>query len=243
MASYGGFIKAYVVKVIPEDLIKYGITLSQVIDALSKSNINVGGEPSNWATSITWCRGLGLIKSLEDIENNVVSYKNGKAVLIKNIAQVSLGNIPRTGIVIHNYHDDVVMGNVILRRGEKSIPSIKSVNEKIAELNNTILPKGIKIVPYYERWGLITSVIKRVLESASLGVLLVAVALFLFLGNLRAAIITALVIPISLAVTLAVMTVMGDSANLLSIGAIDFGIIADISLVLTENYVRVSQTA
>ena len=241
VASYGGFIKAYVVKVIPEDLIKYGITLSQVIDALSKSNINVGGRTVELGDQYYMVRGLGLIKSLEDIENNIVSYKAGKAVLIKNIAQVSLGNVPRTGIVIHNYHNDVVMGNVILRRGEKSIPSIKAVNEKIAELNSTILPKGIKIVPYYERWGLISSVIKRVLESASLGVLLVAVALFLFLGNLRAAIITALVIPISLAVTLAVMTVMGDSANLLSIGAIDFGIIADISLVLTENYVRVSR--
>ncbi len=241
VASYGGFIKAYVVKVIPEDLIKYGVTLSQIIEALAKSNVNVGGRTVEMGDQYYMVRGLGLIKSLQDIENNVVSYKNGKAILIKHIAQVSLGNIPRTGIVIHNYHDDVVMGNVILRRGEKSIPSIKAVNEKVAELNNTILPKGIKIVPYYERWGLITSVIKRVLESASLGVLLVAVALFLFMGSLRAAIITALVIPISLAITLAVMAVTGDSANLLSIGAIDFGIIADISLVLTENYVRVSR--
>ncbi len=133
------------------------------------------------------------------------------------------------------------MGNVIIRRGEKSIPSIRSINEKIADLNNRILPKGIKVVPYYERWELITTVIKKVLETASSGVFLVAVGLFLFLGNLRAAIITALVIPFSLAITLAVMALRGDSANLLSIGAIDFGIIADVALVLTENYVRVSR--
>jgi heavy metal efflux system protein len=241
VASYGGFIKAYVVRVIPEDLIKYGITLSQVIDALSRSNVNVGGRTVELGDQYYMVRGIGLIKSLEDIENNVVMYKNGKAILIKNIAQVSFGNIPRTGIIIYNRNDDVVMGNVILRRGEKSIPSIKAINGKIAELNEKILPKGIKLVPYYERWNLISTVIKKVVESASMGIALVAITLFIFLGNVRAAIMTALVIPISLAITLAVMAFSGDSANLLSIGAIDFGIIADIALVLTENYIRVAR--
>jgi cobalt-zinc-cadmium resistance protein CzcA len=241
VASYGGFIKAYVVTVRPEDLIKYGVTLSQVTEALSKSNMNVGGRVVEMGDQYYMVRGLGLIKSLTDIENSVVAYKGGKAILIRNLAQVSLGNIPRTGIIIYNKNDDVVMGNVIIRRGEKSIPAIRSINEKVADLNNKILPKGIKIIPYYERWGLITTVIKKVLETASSGVFLVAVGLFLFLGNLRAALMTALVIPFSLAITLAVMALRGDSANLLSIGAIDFGIIADVALVLTENYVRVSR--
>ncbi len=241
VASYGGFIKAYVVKVHPEDLIKYGITLSQVVEALSRSNMNVGARVVELGDQYYMVRGIGLIKSLADIESNIVSYKNGKAVRIRNIALVSLGNIPRTGIVIYNRNDDVVMGNVILRRGEKSIPSIRSINEKIVDLNSRMLPKGVKVVPYYERWELIVTVIKKVLETATSGVLLVTIALFLFLGNLRAAIITALVIPFSLAITLAVMAARGDSANLLSIGAIDFGIIADIALVLTENYVRVSR--
>ncbi|MCX8021316.1 MAG: efflux RND transporter permease subunit [Syntrophorhabdaceae bacterium] len=241
VASYGGFIKAYVVKVIPEELIKYGITLSQVIEALAKSNVNVGGRTVELGDQYYMVRGIGLIKNIEDIENNVVMYKNGKAILIKNIAKVSLGNIPRTGIVIFNKNDDVVMGNVILRRGEKSIPSIKAIKGKIAELNEKILPKGIKLIPYYERWDLITTVIKKVIESASMGIALVAITLFVFLGNIRAAIMTALVIPISLAITLAVMVFKGDSANLLSIGAIDFGIIADIALVLTENYIRVER--
>jgi cobalt-zinc-cadmium resistance protein CzcA len=241
VASYGGFIKAYTVRVNPDDLIKYGITLSQVIDTLSKSNINVGGRTIELGDQYYMVRGLGLIKSLDDISNNVVTYKNGKAVLIKNVAQVDLGNIPRTGIVIYNKNDDAVMGNVILRRGEQSIPSIKSIHTKLKELNDRILPKGIKLVPYYERWDLITQVIKKVLETASLGIVLVAITLFVFLGNLRAAIMTALVIPISLSITLAAMAIRGDSANLLSIGAIDFGIIADIALVLVENYVRVSR--
>ncbi len=241
VASYGGFIKAYVVKVIPEDLIKYGITLSQVMEALSKSNINVGGRVIELGDQFYMVRGLGLIKSLADIENNVVSYKNGKAVLIKNVARVSFGNVPRTGMVIYNQNDDAVMGNVILRRGEKSIPAIRSIQEKVEDLNNGILPPGIKAIPYYERWQLIRTVIQKVLETASSGVALVAIALFLFLGNLRAAIITALVIPFSLGITLAIMAARGESANLLSIGAIDFGIIADIALVLTENYVRVAR--
>lgn len=241
VASYGGFVKAYVVMVRPEDLIKYGITLSQVTESLSKSNINVGGRTIEMGDQYYMVRGLGLIKNLSDIENSVVAYKGGKAILIKHVAQVGLGNIPRTGIIIYNKNDDAVMGNVIIRRGEKSIPSIKSIHEKVNELNNRILPKGIKIVPYYERWDLITTVIKKVFETATSGVFLVAIALFIFLGNLRAAIMTALVIPISLAITLAVMTIRGDSANLLSIGAIDFGIIADIALVLVENYVRVAR--
>jgi cobalt-zinc-cadmium resistance protein CzcA len=241
VASYGGFIKAYMVNVLPEDLIKYGITLSQVIEALAKSNMNVGARTIELGDQYYMVRGIGLIKTLQDIENSIVAYKGGKAILIKNVAQVNLGNIPRTGIIIHNKNDDVVMGNVIMRRGEKSIPSIRSINERVADLNNKILPQGIKIVPYYERWDLIRTVIKKVLETATSGVFLVAVGLFLFLGNLRAAILTALVIPFSLSITLAVMAMRGESANLLSIGAIDFGIIADVALVLTENYVRVSR--
>jgi cobalt-zinc-cadmium resistance protein CzcA len=241
VASYGGFIKAYVVKVLPENLVKYGVTLSQVMDALAKSNTNVGGRTIELGDQYYMVRGLGLIRKIEDIEENAVSIRSGKAVLIKNIAQVSLGNVPRTGIIIYNRNDDAVMGNVILRRGEKSIPSIKSIHEKIDELNSRVLPKGIKVVPYYERWTLILNVIKKVLENASLGIFLVALTLLLFLGNIRAALITAVVIPVSLAITLGIMAIRGESANLLSIGAIDFGIIADIALVLMENYVRISR--
>ena len=181
VASYGGFIKAYVVKVIPEDLIKYNLTLSQIIDALAKSNVSVGGRIVELGDQYYMVRGLGLIRDIRDIENNVVQYKNGKAILIKNIAEVSLGNIPRTGIVIYNRNDDVVMGNVMLRRGEKSIPSIKSLNQKVTELNEKILPKGITIKPYYERWELIRTVIVKVVETATSGILLVGITLFLFL--------------------------------------------------------------
>ncbi len=241
VASYGGYIKAYTVKVMPESLIKYGITLSQVIDALSKSNINVGGRTLELGNQYYMVRGIGLIRDIEDIKNNVIAYKGGKPVLIKQIAEVGLGNIPRTGIVIYNDQDDVVMGNVVIRRGEKSIPSIKSVHEKVDDLNNRVLPKGIKVVPYYERWDLIKSVIMKVIENTVVGMLLVGACLFIFLGSWRAATLVAITVPMSLAITLAMIYLGGDSANILSIGAIDFGIIADISLVLCENYVRIAR--
>ena len=238
--SYGGFIKAYTVKVSPEKLIKYGIQLSQVIEALSKSNINVGGRTLEVGNQYYMVRGIGLIRNVEDINNNVVSYKNGKPVLIKHIAEVGLGNIPRTGIIINNANDDAVMGNVIIRRGEKSIPSIRAVNQKISDLNNRILPKGIKVVPYYERWDLIMTVIKKVVENTLVGMLLVGTCLLVFLSNWRAALLTAITVPMSLIITMAFVYLGGDSANILSIGAIDFGIIADIGLILAENYVRIA---
>ncbi|TWJ18830.1 efflux RND transporter permease subunit [Geobacter argillaceus] len=239
--SEGGFIKMYNVVVQPENLIKYGITLAQVIDSLSKANLNVGGRAIEKGDQYYMVRGLGLIKSLADIENALVTVKSGKPVLVRNVAQVSIGNIPRTGIVALNDRDDIVMGTVVLRRDAKSIPSIRSLHEKIDELNTRILPKGIRVVPYYERWDLIVTVIKKVMETAASGIVLVAVALFLFLGNIRAAVITAAIIPVSLLITLAVMALKGESANLLSIGAIDFGIIADIPLLLIEDYFRLSR--
>ena len=241
VVTEGGYIKTYNVKVIPGNLIKYGIPLSQVIEALSKSNLNVGGRVLELGDQYYMVRGLGLIKSLSDIENALVAYKNGKPVLVKNIAQVNIGNVPRTGISARDDKDDAVMGTVVLRKDAQSIPSIRSIHDKIDELNNRILPKGIKVVPYYERWDLITTVVKKVIETALSGVALVAIALFIFLGNYQAALLTAIVIPVSLLITLAIMALRGESANLLSIGAIDFGIIADIPLILIENYFRVSK--
>ena len=239
--TYGGFIKAYNVTVDPQNLIKHGITMANVIDALSKSNLNVGARAIEMGDQYYMVRGIGLIKNISDIENSLIANKNGKPILVKHIAQVNVGNIPRTGIVALNQNDDVVMGTVVLRKDAQSIPSIKSIHNKLAELNERILPKDIKVVPYYERWDLITTVIKKVIETTTFGIFLVVVVLLIFLGCLRAAILTALVIPISLLITLALMSLLRESANLLSIGAIDFGIIVDIPLVLLENYFRVAK--
>lgn len=241
VVSFGGYIKAYVIKIAPENLIKYGVSLSQITDSLSKSNLNVGGRIFEMGDQYYMVRGMGLIRSLNDIENSLVAYKNGKPILVKNIGKVGIGNIPQTGIVGLNNKDEIVMGTVVLRKDAKSIPSIKSIHEKIKDLNGRVLAKGIKVVPFYERWDLIITVVDKVIETALSGVALVAIALFIFLGNFRAAIITTLVIPISLLITLGLMALMGESANLLSISAIDFGIIADIPLLLVEDYFRISK--
>ena len=185
--------------------------------------------------------GIGLIKSLSDIENALITTRNGKPVLVKDIARIGIGNIPRTGIIAVNDDDDVAAGVVFLRKNAQSIPSIRSIHEKIKELNERILPKGIRVIPFYDKWDLIVAVVKKVVETATFGVGLILIALLIFLGNIRVALITAFIIPISLITTLAIMTVTGESANLLSIGAIDFGIIVDIPLILIENYFRLSR--
>ncbi len=240
VSSFGGYIKAYNVVIRPENLVKYGIPLSQVIDSLSKSNLNVGGRVIERGDQYYMVRGLGLIRSLEDVESALVAVKNGRPIHVRNLATVEIGNIPRTGIVGLDNGDDIAMGIVVLRKDAKSIPSIRSIHAKIRELNSRILPRGIRVVPIYERWTLIVTVVRKVIETAATGVALVTIALFVFLGNLRAAFLTALVIPVSLLITLAVMALRGESANLLSIGAIDFGIIADIPLIMMEDYLRLT---
>jgi cobalt-zinc-cadmium resistance protein CzcA len=241
VSGWGGYTKAYTVTVQPENLIKYGVTLSQVIDSISKSNLNVVGRTIEMGDQYYMISGVGLIKSLSDIENALIANRNGKPVLVKNIARVGIGNVPRTGIIAVNDHDDIAAGVVFLRKNAQSVPSIRSIHEKIRELNDRILPKGIKVVPFYDKWDLIVTVVKKVIGTASSGVFLILIALLVFLGNLRVAVITACIIPISLIITLAIMALAGESANLLSIGAIDFGIIVDIPLILIENYCRLSR--
>jgi cobalt-zinc-cadmium resistance protein CzcA len=236
--SYGGFIKAYVVEVKPENLIKYRISLSNIIDALSNSNVNAGGRAIDFGSQYFLIRGLGLIRNLKDIENVVVAYKNGTPVIIRDIGEVRIDNVPRTGIVGLNRDDDIVMGVVVLRRDAKSIPSIRSIKEKVKELNSHILPKDVKIVPFYERGKLVDTVIHKVSEIALLGITLVLFSIFLFLGDIKTAFFVGLIVPMSLIIALGIMAVRGESANFLSIAAIDFGIIADIPLLFVENYFR-----
>ncbi|WP_299227203.1 efflux RND transporter permease subunit [Sulfurihydrogenibium sp.] len=236
VASYGGFIKAYTVEVKPENLIKYNVSLSDIVQAISNSNVNSGGRAIDFGSQYFLIRGVGLIKNLDDIGNIVVAYKNNTPILVKNIAEVKVGNIPRTGIVGLNNYNDIVMGVVVLRRDAKSIPSIKSIREKIQELNQHILPKDVKIVPIYERGKLIDTVVHKVAEIALVGIALVFLSVFIFLGDLRTAFLVSAIVPMSLIIALGVMAIRGESANFLSIAAIDFGILADISLLFVESY-------
>jgi cobalt-zinc-cadmium resistance protein CzcA len=238
IGSYGGAIKEYAVVVHPDDLIKYKIPFSTVIQALSNSNINVGGRVLEFGDQYYTIRGVGLIKTTDDIENTLVTTINNRPIYIKNIAEVSISSMPRTGIAGLNQVNDIVMGVVVLAKDAPSIVAMKELHKKIDELNNGILPKDIKVVPFYDRQDLLHTVVDKLKETASVGMILVFVIILLFLGDLRAALIVASIIPISLLYTLALMAGKHESANLLSLGAIDFGIIVDIPLIVIENYFR-----
>lgn len=239
VSSYGGQIKSYSIIVDPQKLIEYRIPLSQIIEQVSKSNINVGGRVLEFGDQFYNIRGIGLIKDISDIENTVVGYKNGIPILVKNIGQVRITGMPRTAYVGLNNDENIVMGVVVLRKNEKSIPALKALHEKIDYLNNVVLPKDIKIIPFYDKQELIDKVIHKIIETATVGIILVVVVILLFLGEVKSALLVSSIIPISLLYTLAVITLSKDSANLLSLGAIDFGIIVEVPLIFIENYFRI----
>lgn len=236
--SFGGAIKEYAVVVHPDDLIKYKIPFSTVIQALSNSNVNVGGRVLEFGDQYYTIRGVGLIKTTDDIENTIVTTINNRPIYIKNIAEVSISSAPKTGITGINQTDEIVTGVVVLAKNAPSIVAMSELHKKIDELNNGILPKDIKVVPFYDRQDLLHTVVDKLKETASVGMILVFVIILLFLGDLRAAVIVSSIIPISLLYTLALMAGKHESANLLSLGAIDFGIIVDIPLIVIENYFR-----
>ncbi len=238
IGSYGGAIKAYSVVVHPEDLIKYKIPLSDVIQSLSKSNVNVGGRVLEFGDQYYTIRGIGLIKTTGDIENTIVATINDRPIYVKNLADVSISTMPRTGLAGLNETNDIVMGVVVLRKNAPSVSAMEELHKKIDELNNGVLPKDIKVVPFYDRQDLLHTVVDKLKETASIGMILVFFIILVFLGDLRAAFIVAAIIPMSLLYTLALMANQHESANLLSLGAIDFGIIVDIPLIVIENYFR-----
>lgn len=238
IGSYGGSIKAYSVVVNPEALVKYRITLAKVIEALSKSNVNVGGRVLEFGDQYYTIRGVGLIKTITDIENTIVTTSGGYPIFVKNLATVSISNMPRTGLAGLDKVNDIVMGVVVLRKNAPSVSAMEELHTKIDELNNGILPPDIKVVPFYDRQDLLHTVIDKIKETASVGMVLVLIIILIFLGEIRAALIAAAIIPMSLLYTLALMASQNESANLLSLGAIDFGIIVDIPLIVIENYFR-----
>ena len=180
-------------------------------------------------------RGIGLLRSTDDIGNIVLSSHSGTPVLIKDVATVTINALPREGIVSQDADDDIVNGVVLMRKGENPSEVLKVVKERVALLNNSILPKGVRIEPYYDRTWLIDTTLHTVFQNLTEGALLVAVILLVFLGNIRAAAIVAITIPISLLGTFIGLTWRGIPANLLSLGAMDFGIIVDGAVIVVEN--------
>jgi cobalt-zinc-cadmium resistance protein CzcA len=235
VTAFGGTTKEYHVDVNPGALLSYGVTLPQVLSALTNSNANVGGNYLTVGAQNFNIRGLGLINKLDDIENVMVAEKDGTPIFVRNLAKVSLGHRVRLGKVGIDDRDDVVEGVVLLQRGYKALSVLERVKGKVEELNTWKLPTGVKIKTFYDRTVLIHTTIETVVDILISGMVLVFLILFVFLGHLRAALIVALTIPLSLLFTFAMMVLIGQSANLISLGSIDFGIIVDATLIMVES--------
>ncbi len=235
VTTLGGTTKEYHVDIDPGKLISYGVNLSQVMTALSNSNANVGGNYLTIGAQSYNIRGLGLINDLDDIENVVAAEKEGTPIFIKTLGKVTVGHRVRLGKVGIDDRDDVVEGVVLLQRGALALPVLERVREKVHELNNGKLPSGITVKTFYDRATLIHTTVETVIDILVSGMVLVFVILFVFLGHFRAALIVALTIPLSLLFTFTMMVAVGQSANLISLGAIDFGIIVDAALVMVES--------
>lgn len=199
VSGFGGLTKEYHVDLDPAKLTHYAIPLSQVVAAIQNSNTNSGGSYLNVGQQAFDVRGIGLIHSLDDIRNIVLATNKSTPIRINNVGDVSVGWSPRLGIVGMNYQDEVVSGIVLMRKYGNTLETLKGVKQKVDELNTTgMLPKGYKVVPYYDRTGLVYTTLRTVLENLLLGMVLVFLVLLFFLGNLRTAIIAAINIPLAI---------------------------------------------
>ncbi len=238
VVSLGGLVKQYEVRPDLARLRDYKITLAQLSQAIQRGNANAGGSYVEQGRQQYLIRGLGLFQGVEDIENVVVDARAGTPILVKNVAKVSIGSVPRQGVAGQDEDDDVVTGVVLMRRGENPSVVLKAVSAKIEQLNESGLPGGVKVAPIYDRTWLIDKTLTTVFTNLVEGALLVSFVLWLFLGNLRAAFIVAVTIPLALLATFLGLTWIGIPANLLSLGAMDFGIIVDGAVIVVENVFR-----
>lgn len=238
VTGFGGLVKQYQVLPDPQKLFAYNITLSQLTNALANANANVGGGLISYGEQLYTVRGVGLIRSLDDIRRIVIGTNQGVPVRVGDIAEVRVGHAPRLGVVQLNDSDDIVEGIVLARRKTNASEMLQLVREKIQEINKSLLPKNIRIVPFYDRQELLDMTTTTVRHTLFIGMSLVFVFLHLFLGNLRAACIVAAVIPLSLCVSFIGMYYFKVPANLISLGAIDFGIIVDAAVIVMENITR-----
>src|SRR5690349_17011592 len=238
VVSFGGFIKQYEVTVNTTRMKSYNVTLQQVFTALGRGNANAGGSFLEQGEQQYLIRGIGMLRSADDIGDIVVTQHNGTPLLIKDIADVVTSAVPRQGLVGQDDDDEIVSGIVLMRKGENPSEVLTAVKSAVDAVNATALPKPARIVPFYDRTQLIDTTLHTVFRNLLEGALLVTIVLFLFLGNIRAAGIVAVVIPLSLLATFIGLRIRGIPANLLSLGAMDFGIIVDGAVIVLENIFR-----
>lgn len=234
VVAFGGQEKTYEVSVDPNRLAKYNITPLQVFEAVNQSNINVGGDVIEKNSQAYVIRGVGLLGSISDIENIIVDESGGNPILVKNVANVEEAAMPRVGQVGLNDRDDVVEGIVVMRKDENPKEVLGRIKEKIKELNTQILPSDIKMETFYDRDDLMNYTTSTVMHNMLEGILFVTVIVFLFMADWRTTVTVSIVIPLSLLFAFLCLRLMGMSANLLSLGAVDFGIIIDGAVVMVE---------
>jgi len=244
---FGGPTREYQVRLDPDKLIDYGLSLSQVEQQLTNNNANGGGSFIQEGAQEVNVREVGLVRDIQDIGNTLITTRGGTPVYVKNLGVVTQGPMIRLGQFGDTYHDksgklvdndDVVSGIVCLQKGEDAQPTLDGIHAKVQQLNDQILPKGVKIFPFIDRSELLHFTTHTVLDNLSLGMILVAIVLFLFLGNARGALIVALTIPFSLLFAATCLDLKGIPANLLSLGALDFGMVVEGAVVMVENIVR-----
>jgi cobalt-zinc-cadmium resistance protein CzcA len=247
VASFGGPTREYQVRVDPNKLIAYGLSLSQVEQQLTSNNANAGGSFIEGGLQEINVREVGLVGNVPDVENTVIVTKSGTPLRVKDIAVVSQGPKIRLGQFARAIHhedgriidnNDVVSGIVLLRKGANADEALAGIHEKVKELNDHILPPGVKVVPFIDRSDLVHFTTHTVLHNLTEGILLVVLVLFLFLGNVRGAFIVALTVPFALLFAATCLKLKGIPANLLSLGALDFGMVVDGAVVMVENIVR-----
>jgi cobalt-zinc-cadmium resistance protein CzcA len=237
--GFGGLTKEYHVEVDPYLLRARGVTLAQLSAALANANQNVGGQRVTLGQQAYTIRGIGLISSLKDIEDVVVLEQKGIPVRVRDVAKVAVGNAPRLGRVGRDGDDDVVQGTILMKYGGETAATLKGIKQRIEYIRrNHLLPPGMEIQPFYDRGELVTLTTRTVLENLLIGMGLVTLVLLLFLGNTRAALITALNIPLALLIAFIGLVATGTPANLISLGAVDFGIVVDSTVIMMENIFR-----
>jgi heavy metal efflux system protein len=237
-SGFGGTVMQYQVLLDPARIYGYHMTVPQVIQALANNNANTGGGFYSQGGQFYYVRGVGLVRDTKDIANIVVGSNHGTPVRIGDIGQVEIGNAPRLGEFGFQKNDDAVEGVILMRRGEQTENVLKGVEEKTEELNKRILPKDVKVRPFYDRSDLVDLTTRTVEDNLLRGMILVFIVLIFFLVSIRAAIIVTLTIPLGLLFSFILLHAQNLSANLLSIGAIDFGIIIDGTVVMMENIYR-----
>ncbi|MFY9731180.1 MAG: CusA/CzcA family heavy metal efflux RND transporter [Candidatus Acidiferrales bacterium] len=243
VTTFGGSTRQYIAEIDPRKLLQFNVTLPQVLTAVGSSNANAGGNYLTMGSQNVNVRGLGLLHNVAEMQNVLITTRNGVPVYLRDVAEVKEGFQPRLGQVGINHDNDAVEGIVLLQRGEQSVPALRQLEQKVKALNEGLLPAGMKIVTLYNRINLIHLTTETVRHVVLMGLVLVTAILIVFLGDVPISLIAALTIPCSLLFAFSLMVLTGRSANLISIGAIDFGILVDASVIVLENIYRRFQSA